>query len=111
MSYFLIDDLAAIEAKNWDCFSGKGYDVTLRDMRNQVFLKFGKYPGFKRILIIGKPNWNGGKEYLIANGFYIIELGFQVTWETEVLNSAYEIIKQKLDTILYLPYPLFQLII
>ncbi len=60
---FLIDDLAAIEAKNWDCFSGKGYDVTTRDMRNQVFLKFGKYPGFKRILIIGKPNWNGGKEY------------------------------------------------
>ncbi len=51
------------------------------------------------------------KSTLIANGFYIIELGFQVTWETEVLNSAYEIIKLKLDTILYLPYPLLQLII
>jgi hypothetical protein len=106
---FLISDMIGIEAKNWDCYLHKGYDIVKRDMKNQVIDKFKKYPEVKKILIIGKPNWKDGKEYLLKNNVYIIELGFQVTWES--FHKAYDIIKAELDNILFLPYPLLKHII
>jgi hypothetical protein len=106
---FVINDFAAIEAKNWDCFGGKQYVVTKRDLNNQVLNKFEKYSSLKKILVIANPWWERGAEkYLMDNRIEVIVLGFQVTFEAKVMESAFWKIKPKLDTLLYIPYLQFQ---
>jgi len=103
---FVINEYAAIEAKNWDCFAGKQYVVCKRDLDNQVLNKFTKYKDLKKILVIAKPWWERGAEkYLYSNKVEIIEVGFQVTYDTMVQEAAFWKIKPQLDTLLYFPYP------
>ncbi len=106
---FVINDFAAIEAKNYDCFAGKGYVVAKRDVNNQVLNKFAKYPNLMKILIIARPWWERGVErYLIENKVHVIELGFVVTNEYAVMQSAFNIIKSEMDKLLYIPYMQYQ---
>jgi hypothetical protein len=102
---FLIHDIAAVELKNWAC---RNYKVAIKEANNQVLNKFKRYPrDFKRVLVIARPRWyNGVREYLESKGVYVIELGFVVVDENK--NRAYNIIKEKLDEILYLPYIAYQ---
>jgi len=106
---FIINDLAVIEAKNWDCFGGSQYVVTKRDLNNQVFNKFAKYSDLKKILVIANPWWErGALKYLIDKRAEVIEVGFQVTFDIAVMASAFWKIKPELDRLLYIQYFQFQ---
>ncbi|MCW4025564.1 MAG: hypothetical protein NWF01_11110 [Candidatus Bathyarchaeota archaeon] len=102
---FVINNYAAIESKNWDCFGGTQYTISPRDMNNQVLNKFNNYANLKKILIIANPWWNRDTiKYLINNKVEIIEVGFQVTFDTTLMETAFWKIKPQLDTLLYIPY-------
>jgi hypothetical protein len=106
---FVINDLAAIEVKNWDCFGGKQYVVLQRDLNNQVLNKFSKYSNLKKILIIANPWWErDAVRYLMKKKVDVITLGFQVTFDTAVMETAFWKIKPELDTLLYINYLNFQ---
>jgi hypothetical protein len=102
---FVIYELAVLEAKNWSC---EKYMFAMKEANSQVLRRFKLYSrDLRRILIIGRPRWlKGVKEYLESKGVYIIVIGFVVTDENK--DRAYNIIKDELDQLLYLPYLLCQ---
>jgi hypothetical protein len=99
---FLVINVAAIEAKNWDCYGGKGYVIAIKDIDNQIIPKFSSYPRYAiKIVVISNPNWyKGAKEYLLQKGIHVIELAFVVTDDRETKDKAYEIIKAEMDKII-----------
>jgi hypothetical protein len=101
---FIIYDRALIECKNLDCVA-RHYSLRRRDVYNKIVLKFKKYSSeLKRIVIISDPVWEGtAKEYVQQEGIFLIELHFIVTYSQTSQDIAFEIIKEKLDTILDLP--------
>jgi hypothetical protein len=101
---FVIEDIAAIEAKNWDCIHRK-YSVSMSKINGEIMPRFKKYPNIpKKILIISDPIWPPGtKEYLKKEGIDIIELGFMVTYDEQIFFRAFDIIKSNLDNLLSIP--------
>lgn len=94
---FYIIDIAVIEAKNVH----NHYELSRNNLEKGVIWRFVNYPtGIPRVLIISNPNWSkGAKEYVIANGVKIIELGFFVTYDN--LVDAYARISDELPRIIF----------
>ena len=106
---FIINDLAAIEVKNWECFTQKRYVVTKRDIDSQVLKRFSTHSNLKKILIIANPWWErDALKYLFKQKVEVIELGFQVTFDTDSMELAFWKTKPELDRLLYIQYLSFQ---
>lgn len=86
------------ENKNWDCYNHKGYTVTMYKAKTQILSRFLPYMHCKnKTLIIAKPKWDKGvKQWLMACGIKVIELGYQVDYTN--FKQAYQYIKRQLLT-------------
>lgn len=101
---FLVDDIAVIEAKNWDCpgkYDSHGYTISNYNAKTEIIDRFTNYPKhLQRILIIADPVWcEGVKENLLKKGIHIIELGFLVTNDNIIVAS--EIIEAQMNNLLF----------
>jgi hypothetical protein len=99
---YLMENLAVVEElKNWEFYKGKGYEISKRDIDNQILPRFSKYPAhFRKILVIANPKWEkGAKAYLQSFGVFVIEIGFQVTFDLKVMEKAKRIIKAQMDAL------------
>jgi len=69
---------SAIEFKNWN----NTFRVTFYKARTQIVSRFLPYWDREKVLIISNPRWDKGvKEWLLALGIRIYELGYFVTRE------------------------------
>jgi len=89
--------LGTLEAKNWNC---ERYWVSAEKALEQIIHRFIDYDNPKmyynqKYLVISRPRWiNHTREFLIAHGINIIELGYFV--DEDNIDKASKDIKDKL---------------
>jgi len=69
------------EGKNWWC---NKYSIDFNKAEHEIEERAANFPHLLKILVIAKPKWlHGVKEWLIAKGWTIVELGYEVTPSTQ----------------------------
>jgi hypothetical protein len=53
---FILENLAAIEVKNWNCVTKK-YQISITNVKEEMLVRFNKYSEKFKIVIISDPVW------------------------------------------------------
>jgi len=99
---FLIPNFAVIENKNFECYRNRGYTVTVAKVTAKILPKFYNYMNYPvKLLIISNPKWGkGAKELILSHGIKIIEIGYQITFDSNVAYNGYLNLKSKMFSLL-----------